>query len=902
MLIVSGISMAAIGLYARRYVNRVPAATPFILLMFCAMAWSVLYALDLMAPSLQQKIFYHNLRFLFLPFLPVLEVWLVLEYVNRTEWIRRDLGAAVMVVPAAFAALAMTGPWHTLFRYNFSISLAGPVPVLQYTEGTGYLVYNIYSCTLLVIGIVLLVIESRKRGTLREMSTVLLFIALAFPTALNYLSLYYGVPFPGINLTPALLWITAILYAIALFRYRFLDIIPIARSRLIEALNIPVLVLDINGRVVDTNPAALPLFTLPPSAIPGRPVNEIAPDWPDLISLCSGHGPQKRDIVRITPDGPHYYIGSVEPLLNPGGVAEGYIVFLQDVTELRNTGEELRVKTHDLGERVKELRCLFGISHRIETQPTEDALLGEVVDILPQGFQYPDVTGARITTARGEFRSVNYQEGPFRMEADILVLGTRAGRIEISFFGERSRAGTGAFLKEEEDLLHAIAERLGRFMERAEVERVLHQKTEELDQYFTTSLDLFCIADTNGYFRRLNPQWEAALGYPLCDLEGKRFLDLVHPDDLQATLNAVSDLTSQHAVINFTNRYRHRDGTYRWIEWRSFPKGDRIYAAARDITTRKAAEEALRDSEEKYRSIIDQMQDLFYRTDISGKITMLSPSAFPISGYAVDELIGRDVTQVYDDPRDRERLLLALREKGSVDSFPLRLKIRDGSIRYVTTSSHLYRNANGEIAGVEGVIHDITEQRRAEDALRMANKKLHLLSSVTRHDIRNQLLALMAFLELSGQAINKPAELSEFLKKNQKIAETISQQITFTKDYEDFGVMAPAWQNVCAVIEKAVSNLPMRDVRFINETAGIELFADPLVEKVFYNLIDNALRYGGTGMTTIRISARQEGGRWCSSSVTTGQASLHGTRRSSSTKGSGRTPALACTSHGRSSR
>lgn len=853
MLIFSGISMAAVGIYARRFVDRVPAATPFILLMFCAAGWSVLYVLDLMTSTLWPRVMYHNLRFIFLPFFSVLEVWLVLAYVNRTEWIRRDWGIIAAVIPVIAALLALTSPWHTYFRYNFILNMSGPVPVLQYSEGPFFVLYFWYSFILLVLAVVLLITESRKRGTLWEMPTVLLLIALAFPTVLNYLFTFFPGGFSGINPSPAFLWIPAILYTVALFRYRFLDIIPIARSRLIEALSKPVLVLDTSDRVIDINPAACSLFSVSPPAALGRSIDDIAPDWPDFLSLCREKTTMKRDLVKTRGEERFTYIGSVEPLLDISGVPEGHLVFLQDVTDLRRTQDALR------------------------------------------------------------------------------------------------------------------------------------EKTEEIDQYFNTSLDLFCIADTGGYFRRLNPQWEKALGYPIRELEGKRFLDLVHPDDMQSTLDAMQDLRGQHEILDFTNRYRHRDGTYRWIEWRSFPKGERIYAAARDITEhheaeqrvadsarflttlldtlpvpvfykgrdgrylgcnkpfeeylgitrdaivgksvydispkdladdyyaadkalldkpvlqryetqvqyadgsrhdvifyktpffnsdgsvggligtfldlteRKRAEEALRESEEKYRTIIEEMQDLFYRTDISGKIIMLSPSAFAISGYSPDELIGKDVTIVYADKQDREKLLAALKEKGSVNAFPLNLKTRDGSIRHVTTSSHFYRDAAGTIKGVEGVIHDITEQRRAEEALRIANKKLNLLSSITRHDIRNQLMALMAFLELSQDAIDKPEELAEFLKKNQKIAATISDQITFTKEYEDLGVKEPSWQDLKSVVDTAISGLPVRDVTIENDIPSIEIFADPLVEKVFYNLIDNALRYGGRSMTTIRISSRPEG-------------------------------------------
>jgi PAS domain S-box-containing protein len=126
--------------------------------------------------------------------------------------------------------------------------------------------------------------------------------------------------------------------------------------------------------------------------------------------------------------------------------------------------------------------------------------------------------------------------------------------------------------------------------ERKRAEEALKEKTEELDRFFSTILDLYCVADTDGCFRRLNPQWEAVLGYPLAELEGTRYLDLVHPEDLEATVQAISRLDAQQPVLSFVNRFRCKDGSYRWLEWRSSPQDKLIYAAARDITERKRAE------------------------------------------------------------------------------------------------------------------------------------------------------------------------------------------------------------------------------------------------------------------------------------------------------------------------
>lgn len=115
----------------------------------------------------------------------------------------------------------------------------------------------------------------------------------------------------------------------------------------------------------------------------------------------------------------------------------------------------------------------------------------------------------------------------------------------------------------------------------------------ELERFFTISLDLLCIADTGGHFRRLSQTWSDVLGYSLADLEGKVFLEFVHPDDIPATLAAISDLKEGQSVTKFINRYRTKSGSYRHLEWFSVPQGELIYAAARDITERIEAQEQL---------------------------------------------------------------------------------------------------------------------------------------------------------------------------------------------------------------------------------------------------------------------------------------------------------------------
>ncbi len=129
---------------------------------------------------------------------------------------------------------------------------------------------------------------------------------------------------------------------------------------------------------------------------------------------------------------------------------------------------------------------------------------------------------------------------------------------------------------------------------RRRTEEALQASTEELTRFFDIALDMLCIADTDGYFRRLNETWMRTLGWSREELMASRFLDFVHSDDIDATLGAIATLSEQNPVINFVNRYRCKDGSYRWIEWRSAPSGRMIYAAARDISEHVEAERTLR--------------------------------------------------------------------------------------------------------------------------------------------------------------------------------------------------------------------------------------------------------------------------------------------------------------------
>ena len=150
--------------------------------------------------------------------------------------------------------------------------------------------------------------------------------------------------------------------------------------------------------------------------------------------------------------------------------------------------------------------------------------------------------------------------------------------------------------------------------------------------------------------------------------------------------------------------------------------------------------------------------------------------------------------------------------------------------------------------------------RNLADTLVRVNKKLTILSSITRHDIKNQLTALSTYLELSQMSLDDVPAASDFVQKEMRIARTMGEQIDFTKVYEEMGTTAPLWQNISDGVGRGVAALPMRDVKVEVDRRDLEIYADPLFGRVLYNLMDNALKYGGSSMTTIRITSRETDG------------------------------------------
>jgi len=296
-----------------------------------------------------------------------------------------------------------------------------------------------------------------------------------------------------------------------------------------------------------------------------------------------------------------------------------------------------------------------------------------------------------------------------------------------------------------------------------------------------------------------------------------------------------------------------------WLKVSVFsPETGFFVAIFEDITARKKAEEALQGSEKRYRDLFEINNAVMLIIDPgTGRIVDANDAASRFYGYSREELRTFPVSKIniaspLQVQKDMDQ---AIESRGAEFHFKHRKK--DGEIRDVHVFSAPI-TLDGRIL-LHSIVQDETDHRKMEEALLQTNKKLNLLYSITRHDILNQITALAGSLELASESINDPKELQELLGISRRATENIHKQIAFTKIYQDLGVQTPTWQLVTACVAKAKDTLSMGKITIDDETGTLEVYADPLFEKVFYNLIENSLRYGGEKMTRIRITAREYG-------------------------------------------
>jgi PAS domain S-box-containing protein len=398
-----------------------------------------------------------------------------------------------------------------------------------------------------------------------------------------------------------------------------------------------------------------------------------------------------------------------------------------------------------------------------------------------------------------------------------------------------------------------------------ETEVALRESGEKFRALVETASEFIWEVDEHGTYPYASPQVRDLLGYEPSEVIGKTPFDLMPPDEAERVArNFGKYMGARQPFLSLENRNVKRDGSTVILDTSGVPKFDKngIFSGYRgidrDITERKKAEEALRQSEERFKAIFhNQLTGLLMIDASTHVITDANKTALSLIGTKKEEVIGK-VCHTYICPAERGRCPVT--DLGQTVDNSERILINAKGERIPVLKSVNKIEIGGKPYMIESLV-DITERKALQEAVQQANRKLNLLSSITRHDILNQLTVLKGYIKISHKFLDDKKTLVSFLEKEEKAAITIENQITFTRNYEDMGVKAPVWQNIHESIQKAVAGLPMRGIHVDVDRTDLELYADPLFEKVFYNLIDNCLRYGGEQMTTILVSSHESENR-----------------------------------------
>jgi PAS domain S-box-containing protein len=398
---------------------------------------------------------------------------------------------------------------------------------------------------------------------------------------------------------------------------------------------------------------------------------------------------------------------------------------------------------------------------------------------------------------------------------------------------------------------------------RKRVQGDLHDSEIRYRRLFETAQDGILIIDAaTEEIIDANPFIIRMLGYTLGDLRGKKLWEIGLFRDVDASKAAFSVLQDTGYIRYEDLPLETKDGRRMEVEFVSnlYPIDHTrvIQCNIRDISDRKRAEGALLESEKKYRDLVELAQEGIWLVDEHGLTSFVNPRMAEMLGYGMEEMLGR-TPYAFMDGRGAGIAAAFMKElrKGGAEHRDFEFIRKDGSRMYASLAMTAMTDEKGAYRGALALCADITQRKLAEGALQLANRKLNLLSTITRHDILNQLTALLGYLELSSESMQDPSN-STLIAREIDAARTIRRQIEFTRDYQEIGVHAPLWQNLREIIGKVGNSLPMNGVILEADLGTLEVYADPLVEKIFYNLVDNALKHGG-GVTKIRFHFAESG-------------------------------------------
>jgi PAS domain S-box-containing protein len=272
------------------------------------------------------------------------------------------------------------------------------------------------------------------------------------------------------------------------------------------------------------------------------------------------------------------------------------------------------------------------------------------------------------------------------------------------------------------------------------------------------------------------------------------------------------------------------------------------------IFLKKQVEKRFQIEAKKYKLLVENSHDIIYVIDIRGIIIFASSAWETLLGHSVGNVIGKSF-KCFVHPEDIEKCEKILNErKKEKKSIEYRIRHVDGDYMWHHTNATPLIDKNNKVFAFQGSASDITQRKKLENDLIFSNKKIKIMSSITCHDINNCLMALFGYTELLLDSEITDSQ-KEHLNKMKELTDMINNQIIFSQDYKSIGVNQPKWQDISALL----TFIYKEKISFRSSCSGLFIFADSMLEKVFFNLMDNTIRHANASRVNVSYEVSEKG-------------------------------------------
>jgi PAS domain S-box-containing protein len=403
------------------------------------------------------------------------------------------------------------------------------------------------------------------------------------------------------------------------------------------------------------------------------------------------------------------------PIIGEKGSITGILGIFGNITERKRTEEALQQRTHHLGKRVRELTCLYGISHLIAKQGiTLEEILRGTLDLISGSWQYPEITCARINLEGQDFKTDNFAETIWKQAADIAVGDDRIGTLEVCYLEQKPESDDGPFLKEERNLLNAITERLGKIVKRTRTEEALRFERDNLVSILNSMEDGVYIVDQQYTIEYANPSFREEFGPP----ERKKCYEHFYGRKVPCPWCKNQDVLGGRSA--HWERYFQRTKKIYDILDTPLKKPDGTtskLSILRDITSTKQVQEQLKHTTEQLSVLLESLPIVLYSSKAGEDfgITYISGSVERITGYSPGHFT-EDATfwTKHIHPDDQDAVLAELPAQLMRDKHQLeyRFRIADGSYIWFVDTWRVVQLPDGAISHVVGIWQDVTEEKK----------------------------------------------------------------------------------------------------------------------------------------------------------------------------------------------